>query len=130
MNTEDSLTPSIDVQESTEGLEASTSTNDQSLSVLSDLRTQVNNLAEKIDVLCGLTSADEFKLVSKSTRNNLLYGMIDDMRSSEELVKIAFRSLKRVKRIRVNEQCIDELLGVPVHIITQKRGEEQDDENS
>lgn len=84
--------------------------------MVEELTDKIGNYNLKVSIIMRLVDDDQFKLLSKQGRNALMNGMLDDVADLEELTKTFHRALKKVKRERVPEEIIDEMLGVPTEI--------------
>lgn len=99
--------------ESIESVQTEESANSRAVLVMHDFEAKVSQLQSRVDLVKGLVDRDEFRLLSKTSRNALIYDLIYESRDAEELAKVAFRTLKKIKRERISEDRVDELLGVP-----------------
>lgn len=78
--------------------------------VLNDLEQMANDFSDHIQKIRLMQENGFFKFASKPTRNALLTGLLDQVSAMEETTKVAFRSLKKVKRERVPDEVVDTLL--------------------
>ena len=78
--------------------------------VLNDLEQMADDFFAHVQRIRMLQENGFFKFASKNTRNEMMSAMVDQSRDLEELSKVAFRSLKKVKRERVPEEVVDNLL--------------------
>ena len=78
--------------------------------VLNDLEQMADDFFAHVQRIRMLQENGFFKFASKNSRNEMMSAMVDQSRDLEELSKVAFRSLKKVKRERVPEEVVDNLL--------------------
>lgn len=78
--------------------------------VLNDLEQMADDFFAHVQRIRMLQENGFFKFASKNSRNEMMSAMVDQSRDLEELSKVAFRSLKKVKRERVPEEVVDSLL--------------------
>ena len=78
--------------------------------VLNDLEQMADDFFAHVQRIRMLQENGFFKFASKNSRNAMMSAMVDQSRDLEELSKVAFRSLKKVKRERVPEEVVDNLL--------------------
>jgi hypothetical protein len=89
--------------------------------ILNDLETAAEVFFNHVQTLKLLQENGFFKYVSKATRNEtLMEELLSKSREIEEMSKIAFRSLKKVKRERVPDSVVDQLLLSSVTPLTLK----------
>lgn len=78
--------------------------------VLNDLEQMANDFSDHIQKIRLMQENGFFKYASKPTRNAMLTGILERADALEETAKVAFRSLKKVKRVRVPDEVVDTLL--------------------
>lgn len=86
--------------------------------------TAVVSAGMHIDQFKALIESGDFKYVSKKARNAMLHRLLDESREIEELSKVVFRALKKVKRERMQDDGVDRLLGINIEGLN---GDSQDD---
>lgn len=93
--------------------------------MIDNLREQAQMILNRVELIQRLNTFDSYKVLSKSTRNNLLHGLQDEIDTLEEIAKVAIRALKKVKRERISEEKVDELLEIPDYIRNAVNPEEE-----
>ena len=78
--------------------------------VLNDLEQMANDFSDHIQKIRLMQENGFFKYASKPTRNEMLTGILERAGALEETAKVAFRTLKKVKRVRVPDEVVDNLL--------------------
>ena len=78
--------------------------------ILNDLEIMANDFSDHIQKIRLMQENGFFKFASKITRNELLSGLIQRVTDLDETTKVAARSLKKVKRVRVPDEVVDMLL--------------------
>lgn len=80
--------------------------------ILNDLEIMANDFSHHVQKIRLMQENGFFKFASKITRNELLGGLIQRITDLDETAKVAARSLKKVKRVRVPDEVVDMLLTV------------------
>lgn len=78
--------------------------------VLADLLEFSLKFSKHVQQLNNLHREGNFKYTSKETRVAMLDTMVAKIDELDETTKVAFRTLKRVKRERVPDKLVDEML--------------------
>jgi hypothetical protein len=78
--------------------------------IIQDLVDNVTDLVFVVDQIKRLHDDGLFKYLSKASRNSLMQGLLDKAGAVDEITKVAFRSLKKIKRERVPEEVVDLLI--------------------
>lgn len=100
-------------------------------SLVKSLDKTLDDYQQVVYLINNLLTTDSFKFVSKKNRNNILNNLIEKSADLQEISKITFRTLKKVKRERIQDDRIDHLLGVPGHLMeTDQKTETEIDEDS
>lgn len=77
---------------------------------LAELCTQLDDLNMIVGRIRNLRGNNLFRFLSKTTRNQLLDGLMEKSGSVEDAARAVFRSIKKVKRERLPEEVADLLL--------------------
>lgn len=77
---------------------------------LADLREKVSDLHNSVSFLEGMRDDGFFKYLSKQRRNDLLNRLMDDAEVIRELIRAAHGGLKKIKRERIPEEVLDQLI--------------------
>jgi len=77
---------------------------------LEDLKSNLKKYSDIVSEIDALNSANNFRYLSKSRRNELMAGLIERSADLSDASKGAFRVLKKVKRERAPEKLIDTVL--------------------
>jgi len=78
--------------------------------VLNDLEMMANNFSDHIQRIRLMQENGFFKYASKECRNEMLDSLLKQVDVLDETTKVAFRSLKKIKRERVPDNLVDSLL--------------------
>ena len=78
---------------------------------LTDLEEHACDLWQHVTHIKNLKENGHFKYLSKATRNRLMEEMINKAGIVEDMTKVAFKLLKKVKREKPSEDVIDALIG-------------------
>lgn len=78
--------------------------------VLGDLASLAEDVLDHVTQIQRLQENGFFQYTSKKARNELLNGLLEKVDSLDETAKVAFRTLKKVKRQHVPEDIVDALL--------------------
>lgn len=95
--------------------------------MITGLKEKVELIQDRVQLIQRLHESDDFKVLSKVTRNNLLHGLQEEIDDLEEIAKVAIRSLKKIKRVRISEEKVDQLLEIPEYI--RNASTESEDQN-
>jgi hypothetical protein len=85
--------------------------------ILNDLEMMANDFSDHVQKIRLMQENGFFKFASKATRNTLMTGLLKRVDIIDETTKVAFRSLKKVKRVRVPEVLIDNLMISSVSVL-------------
>ena len=81
--------------------------------VLNDLEMMAADFFEHVQTLRTMQENGFFRYASKECRNKLLDELLSKVDAIDETTKVAFRTLKKVKRERVPDSLVDMFLVAP-----------------
>jgi transposase-like protein len=93
---------------------------------IESLKSKILDLHCRVNIINNLVNDESFKNLSKRNRNELMKGLLNESRDIEEISKVVFRSLKKIKRERISEDAIDSFLGIPENMKAKGDSEESD----
>lgn len=101
-------------QEATKALNDISDSNEPTQSVLDlsifDLLEMSYEFSELVTQIQTLQSNNFFKHLSKDTRNTLLEKVSSDVESIKDLSRVVLSGLKKVKRERISDELLDQIL--------------------
>ena len=77
---------------------------------LADLENQAISFLGLVTNLRDLQVSDTFKFLSKEAKNKKLVSLIDQIKLLEEISKVAYRNLKKTKRVNPPDGLVDKLI--------------------
>lgn len=77
---------------------------------LIELKKAITALNLQVNQISELVACNKFKFLSKNVRNSMSTAIIEEEGKINDLVKVTFRQLKKIKRERPAEEVVDALL--------------------